>query len=66
MKRVFQTAMFSVILFSAFNCMKAQSILSVASKLETGIKTNLPQCDVTSIRVSRKKSDHHVPLELRR
>jgi len=56
-KRVFKAVAVSAFLFTAFNCINAQSILSIASKLETGIKTNLPQCEMTDVRVSSKKSE---------
>lgn len=57
MKRVFQSVVFSALLFSAFNCINAQSILSIALKLETGINTHTSKCEITDIRVSSKKSE---------
>jgi len=56
-RRVFQSVVFSALVFWAFNCINAQSILSIALKLETGINTHAPQCVITDIRVSSKKKE---------
>ena len=57
MRRVFQSLVFSALVFWAFNCTNAQSILSIALKLETGINTHAPQCVITNTRVSSKKKE---------
>ncbi|HYX29561.1 MAG TPA: hypothetical protein VE863_13425 [Pyrinomonadaceae bacterium] len=54
MKKIFQAFGFLALLHSAFCFANAQSLLSIGSKLETGIKTDLRNCDVTDFTASSK------------